>query len=681
MSDDSSNRVFVSASIPNSLNAPQREAVRHVDGPLLVLAGAGSGKTRVITAKIAHLIEGGTPPERIAAITFTNKAAREMRERAAKLLATRGRADAASKVAISTFHSLGLSIVRAESRALGLKPTFSILDPADLETLVAELVGTADRGRARAAQWKISGWKNALVAPAAALASAANDDELAAARAYVGYGDALAAWQAVDFDDLIVRPVELFERDDAVRDRWQRRFDHVLVDEYQDTNPAQYRMLRHLVGERTPFTAVGDDDQAIYGWRGATLDNLAQLPRDYPALRVLKLEQNYRSSVRILRCANALIANNPKLFDKRLWSDLGHGDTIRVTPASDDEAEAELVVHRLLAHKFEHRGRFGDYAILYRGNHQARAFEAQLRAQSVPYAISGGQSYFDKAEIKDIVAYLRLVVNHDDDPAFIRAITTPKRGVGQATLKKLSEIAAARRESLFAAVFAPEFHSTAQPKAREELAKFCALVNDLEYRAPREPAGRLADELVQKIGYDDWLVSTFDKRDAEARSKTIADFIDWLSRKGEADRRTLIELTQTIALVTMLEGRDGEEVDAVRLSTLHAAKGLEFPHVFMVGVEEGILPHRESIERETIDEERRLMYVGITRAQRSLHLSYCRARKRAGGKVDCMPSRFIAELAQEDLRFADKPLPSDEAARERAAGSERLKSLKALVAK
>jgi ATP-dependent DNA helicase Rep len=663
------------------LNAPQREAVRHVDGPLLVLAGAGSGKTRVITAKIAHLVEQGMLPARIAAITFTNKAAREMRERAAKLLAAQRRADAAPEVAISTFHSLGLSILRAEARRLGLKPGFSILDPADLEALVADLVGTGDRARARAAQWRISGWKNALVTPDRALATAGNNDELAAARAYTRYGEALSAWQAVDFDDLIVKPVELFERDADARGRWQRQFEHVLVDEYQDTNPAQYRMFRHLVGERAHFTAVGDDDQAIYGWRGATLDNLAQLPNDYPALKVIKLEQNYRSSVRILRCANALIANNPKLFDKRLWSELGHGDTIRVTVASDDEAEAELVTHRLLAHKFEHRGRFADYAILYRGNHQARVFETALRAQNVPYAISGGQSYFDRAEIKDIVAYLRLLVNDDDDPAFIRAITTPKRGVGQTTLKKLSEIAAARRESLFAAVSSSEFQAVAQSKAREELARFCVFVNDLQRRAAREPAGRLLTELVKSIGYDDWLLSTFDKRDAQARSRSVADFVDWLARKGEADRKTLLELTQLIALITMLEGREGDEIDAVRLSTLHAAKGLEFPHVFLVGVEEGILPHRESIERGTIDEERRLMYVGITRAQRSLDLSYCRTRRRAGGKVETSPSRFIGELAQQDLRFADVPLPPEEAARERSAGAERLKALKARVTK
>jgi ATP-dependent DNA helicase Rep len=663
------------------LNPPQREAVRHVDGPLLVLAGAGSGKTRVITAKIAHLIERGTVPSRIAAITFTNKAAREMRERAAKLLGAQGRPDASAACAISTFHSLGLSIVREEGGALGLPRGFSILDPSDLEGVVAELVATADRGRARAAQWRISAWKNALVAPQAALAAAKDDDEVAAARAYVRYGDALAAYRAVDFDDLIALPVALFDRDAEARERWQARFDHVLVDEYQDTNPAQYRLFRHLVGARARFTAVGDDDQAIYGWRGATLENLAQLPRDYPALAVVKLEQNYRSCVRILKSANALIANNPKLFEKRLWSALGHGDAIRVLPAGDDEAEAELVVARLLAHKFEHRGRFGDYAILYRGNHQARAFETALRAHDVPYAISGGQSYFERAEIKDIVAYLRLVANDADDPAFIRAVSVPKRGVGETTLSKLSEVASARHESLFAAAFSPEFRAVAHAKARAELEQFCTLVNDLRHRALREPAARILADLVRRIGYDDWLSATFDKRDAEAKGRSVADFVGWLSRKGEADRKNLLELTQMIALVTMLEGRDADESDAVRLSTLHAAKGLEFPHVYIVGLEEGVLPHRESIDAGNIDEERRLFYVGITRAQRSLVLTYCRTRKRAGGRIDTMPSRFIAELVQEDLRFADAPLPPEEAARERATGSERLKALKALVAR
>ena len=504
------------------LNAAQRDAVRHDAAPLLVLAGAGSGKTRVITAKIAHLVERGIDASKIVAITFTNKAAREMRERARNALA---RSDASAAVTISTFHSFGLSIVRAEARALGLKSGFSIFDPADVEPIVAELAATADRARARAIQWKISQWKNALVAPTQALREAANDDEVVAARAYAGYRDALSAYQAVDFDDLIVLPVTLFDSDMTARGRWQARCAHVLIDEYQDTNPAQYRLFRHLVGEHTPFTAVGDDDQAIYGWRGATLDNLAALPRDFPNLRVIKLEQNYRSTVRILRCANALIGNNAKLFDKRLWTELGHGEPLRVVPAADEEAEAEGVVRRLLGHRFEHRTRFADYAILYRGNHQARAFETALRAQSIPYEISGGQSMFERTEIKDIVAYLRLIANENDDPAFVRALGVPKRGVGQASLRHLGEVAQARNTSLFGGVFEPTLADAVPARQRAVLTAFCALINGLRHRAEREPAGRLLDEMLRAIGYADWLASTLDRRDAQLRAQSVDEFV------------------------------------------------------------------------------------------------------------------------------------------------------------
>ena len=668
----------------HSLNAAQRDAVRYDSAPLLVLAGAGSGKTRVITAKIAHLVTRGVAPEKIVAITFTNKAAREMRERAQAALQRSDAGNATAKMAISTFHAYGLAIVRAEARTIGLPSGFSIFDPADAEPIVAELAGTADRARARAIQWRIGQWKNALTPPAAALREASDDDALVAARAYAGYGDALAAYRAVDFDDLIALPVALFERDAAARARWQARCAHVLIDEYQDTNPAQYRLFRHLVGDATPFTAVGDDDQAIYGWRGATLDNLAALPRDYPGLRVIKLEQNYRSTVRILRCANTLIGNNPKLFDKRLWTELAHGDPLRVTPAADEEAEAELVVRRITGHKFEHRTQFRDYAILYRGNHQARAFEAALRAQSIPYEISGGQSMFERTEIKDIVAYLRLIANEDDDPAFVRALSAPKRGVGQTTLAHLGEVAQrspkGRPMSLFGAVFEPALEAAVPARQRAALSEFCALINGLRHRAEREPAGRLLDELMRKIGYADWLAATLDRRDAQARTQSVDDFVGWLARKGEADGRNLLELTQMIALITMLEEREGESPDAVRLSTLHAAKGLEFPHVFLVGLEEGILPHREAVDAGNVEEERRLMYVGLTRAERSLHLSYCRTRKRAGEKVDCAPSRFLAELAQDDVRYAHQPLSADEATKAKAAGSARLQALKAMVA-
>ena len=662
------------------LNAPQREAVRYCDGPLLVLAGAGSGKTRVITAKIAHLVERGTDPSHIVAITFTNKAAREMRERAQALLSQQGRKDASDKVRIATFHSLGLSILRSEAKAAGLRPGFSILDPADLEGLVSELVATADRARARAAQWKISAWKNALVTPDAALSSAQDEEELAAARAYCNYDEALASYRAVDFDDLIVRPLALLEKDEAAASRFRERCAHVLVDEYQDTNPAQYRLMRALTGDKAPFTAVGDDDQAIYGWRGATLENLAALPKDFPDLKVVKLEQNYRSTVRILRCANTLIANNKKLFDKKLWSELGHGDTIRVSPAADEDAEAEMVIARIEGMRFEKRLKYSDFAILYRGNHQAQAFETALRAKSIAYEISGGQSMFERTEIKDIIAYLRLVANDDDDPAFLRAVGAPKRGIGQTTLARLGDIAGKRHESLFAAAFAPELAAAVPPRQRESLGEFCKLVNDLRYRAEREPPKRLLDDLMSGIGYEGWLTDTLDKRDAIARGKSVRDFVDWLGRKGESDGKNLIELTQHIALITMLESREGES-DAVRLSTLHAAKGLEFPHVFMVGVEEGILPHRETIDAGDVEEERRLMYVGVTRARQTLHLSWCKARKRAGDKVGCQPSRFIGELAQEDVRYSNAPLTEAEAAQEKVTGNARLQSLKAMLSR
>ena len=674
----------------HSLNAAQREAVRHDRGPLLVLAGAGSGKTSVIAAKIARLVELGAAPSSIVAITFTNKAAREMRERAGGLLARADRAGAANEVRISTFHALGLSILRAEHRALGLAQRFSILDPSDLEPIVAELAGTADRSRARAVHARISRWKNALVGPVDALAGAASDDERTAANAYARYGETLRTWRAVDLDDLIALPVELFARDAAARSRWQSAIAHVLIDEYQDTNAAQYRLFRALTASSTPpttpgtpFTAVGDDDQAIYGWRGASADNLAALARDHPELEVIKLEQNYRSTVRILRCANALIGNNPKVYDKRLWTELGHGDPLRVTPAADEDDEAERATAAILAHKFEHRTRFADYAILYRGNHQARPFETALRARAVPYDVSGGTSIFERTEIKDIVAYLRLVANEDDDPAFLRAIAAPRRGIGDVSLRALGKIAAAKRVSLFEAAFLPDAEGAIGAKPRAELAAFCALVNDLRFRAEREPAGRLLAELVQKTGYADWLVATLDRKEATAKSGSVDDFIGWLSRKGDSEGKNLLELTQMIALVTMLEAREDGAAgpDAVHLSTIHAAKGLEYRHVFLVGVEEGILPHREAVDAGNVDEERRLMYVGLTRAQRSVQLSYCRSRKRAGGKVPSAPSRFLAELDQEELRHAGAPLSADESAQQRSAGIARLAALKAQVAR
>ena len=656
------------------LNAPQREAIHYLDGPLLVLAGAGSGKTRVITQKIAYLIqECGFNPANIAAITFTTKAAREMQERITHMLGEKPKG-----ITISTFHSLGVRLLREEATVLGYKPRFSIFDATDCQAIVADLSGSVDKATIRRLQSIISNWKNGLVTPDAARHLASNETEALAARVYLSYAATLKAYQAVDFDDLIVLPVELFSQHPAVLEKWQNKLRYLLVDEYQDTNACQYTLLKLLTGPRAAFTAVGDDDQAIYGWRGADIENLRGLPRDYPKLKVIKLEQNYRSTVRILKAANAVIAHNEKLFEKTLWSDLGHGDPITVTACRDGEREAEHVVMKLLAHKFEHKTQFSDYAILYRGNFQARVIEQFLRDQRVPYSLSGGQSFFDKSEIKDICAYLRLLANSDDDPAFIRAITTPRRGVGGATLEALGTYAGERHISLFAAAFEEGFAQRVQPRQLQPLLEFCEFINRLEYRALREPAGQVMDDLLTAIGYESWLSEGDDARAALSRWENVLELKRWLTDKGEADEKNLVDLTQTIALINMLDKRDdGTRPDAVQLSTLHASKGLEYPHVFLIGVEEGVLPHRECIENDTVEEERRLMYVGITRAQRSLHLSYAERRKQGRDYIGCEPSRFIEEMGKDDLRFIGG---KNDAPADKASGAARLAAMKAMLA-
>jgi ATP-dependent DNA helicase Rep len=631
------------------LNAPQREAIRYLDGPSLVLAGAGSGKTRVITHKIAWLIEQcGISPTNIAAITFTNKAAKEMQERVSGLMGGR----TPGGLTVCTFHALGVRIIRQESAHCGLKPQFSILDASDTVQIVADIARDADKGVAKQMQWQISSWKNAMITPAEAASLAESDLSRAAATLYAEYERTLRAYQAVDFDDLISLPVRLLEEHAEVRERWQNRLRYLLIDEYQDTNRAQYRLLRLLSGVRGAFTAVGDDDQAIYAWRGADVENLKLLQHDYPKLRVIKLEQNYRSSARILAAANTLIAHNDKLFEKRLWSEHGSGDQIAVTACTDPEHEAESVAMKISAHHFEHRTRYSDYAVLYRGNHQARLIEQQLRNHKIPYVISGGQSFFDKSEIRDLIAWLRLIVNEDDDLAFIRAITMPRRGVGAATLEALGSYAGRRHVSLFAAVFEEGVAGHLNPRQLELVQEFAGFINRMQHRAAREPAARVLEDLLAAIRLEAWLFEHLDPREAESKWNNVRDFVGWFGRKGEEDGRNLIELTQTVALITMLDKED-PDFDGVQLATLHASKGLEFGHVFMIGVEEGLLPHQSSIDEERIEEERRLMYVGITRAQRSLGVSWCERRKAGKDTRACEPSRFIAEMG-EDLKRIDR---------------------------
>jgi ATP-dependent DNA helicase Rep len=674
------------------LNVPQSEAVMYLDGPCLVLAGAGSGKTRVITQKIAYMIEHcGYDPRTIAALTFTNKAALEMQERIAKLLK---QPKQAKQLTVSTFHSLGVKILRQEAAGVGLKDRFSIMDSDDCFALVSDLAITTDKQEVRRIQNAISLWKNGLVDPEDAIRDARDEDEASCGRVYRSYVATLAAYQAVDFDDLIRLPVELFRNNEPIRDRWQRRLRYLLMDEYQDTNTCQYELVKLLVtglGKKPMFTAVGDDDQAIYAWRGASVENLKTLQTDFPDLRVIKLEQNYRSTTRILQAANAVIGNNPKIFEKALWSEHGLGEPIKVLGMQSDEQEAEQVAIMISADRFQRKSKWSDYAILYRGNHQARVIEQSLRKERIPYTISGGQSFFDKAEIKDIISYLRLIANDGDDPAFIRAVTTPKRGVGMATLEVLGEVSKQWNCSLFEAVFKGGLEARLPDRQLLPLRDFCNFINNLEARASRpgpsgsgENAAAVLDDMMKEINYEHYLYEHFDDRAAQGKWSNLMEFINWLKERGNGGRdgsgeeKNLLELTQMVALMSMLEGQD-EEQDAVRMSTLHASKGLEYPHVFLVGVEEGILPHKgdpdASVETiaARIQEERRLMYVGITRAQRTLQLTWCKKRKRAGELVHCDVSRFIKEMELD----VGEAVPTEA---ETLTPKERLANLKALLA-
>ncbi|MGA8008654.1 MAG: UvrD-helicase domain-containing protein [Thiomonas sp.] len=636
------------------LNAAQERAVAHLSGPCLVIAGAGSGKTRVITHKIGRLLRAGMAPEHIAAITFTNKAAAEMRERAAQLVDKRG---VAGKLAISTFHALGVRMLRESGEALGLKPKFSILAADDVTGLLRDAGASTDNAQARRWQWTISLWKNAMLTPEAAARVAENDDERVAAKVYARYADMLQAYQAVDFDDLIWLPVTLLQQHADVRAHWQDKLRYLLVDEYQDTNAAQYDLLRLLVGDKGRFTAVGDDDQSIYGWRGATLDNLRRLETDWPTLEVIKLEQNYRSTNAILRAANAIISSNPKLYPKSLWSEHGEGEAVEVRAAQNEDEEAQMVAARIQALRSGRNAELAHIAVLYRANHQSRPLEQALRRANIPYVVSGGQSFFDRAEIKDVCAYLRLLANQDDDPAFLRAVTTPRRGIGPQTLAALSTFASQWKVSMFEALFRDSMPAAVGARSADHLREFGRLLHDIEWRARTAPAGELLREMLETIGFRAWLEEHSDNpREAEQRWKNVDDFCGWIERKAEEDKVGLTQIAQTISLITQLQER-GEQRDAVTLCTLHAAKGLEWPHVVLAGCEEGLLPFftdDRPLTDATQEEERRLMYVGVTRARQTLVLSWCQKRKQGRGAAGRSPSRFIGEMQTGQPKVSNK---------------------------
>jgi ATP-dependent DNA helicase Rep len=675
------------ADAPSTLNPAQLEAVHHLHSPCLVLAGAGSGKTRVITHKIARLLQAGLAPKQIGAITFTNKAAQEMRERARSLVGARASKD----LVIATFHSLGVRMLREDGERLGLKPKFSILDADDVLGVLKDAGGTTDAAVARRWQWTISLWKNNGLSCEQAEAAAQDDDERVAARVMKLYEERLAAYSAVDFDDLIGLPLKLLQQHEEAREKWRRTLRHVLVDEYQDTNATQYELLKALVGEQGLFTAVGDDDQSIYGWRGATIENLKRLPQDYPNLKVIPLEQNYRSTGAILTAANNVIALNPKIFQKKLWSEFGQGEPVKVVECDQEEHEAERAAARILAIRAntagEHTGstEWRDFAILYRANHQSRKLEEALRKAQIPYKVSGGQSFFDRAEIKDLCAWLRLLVNQDDDPAFLRAITTPKRGIGHTTLAALSDFAGKWRVSLFEALFQESIGTALSAKAVGSLHEFGRYVNDLEYRARHtvgaEAARPMLMEWLGELGFEQHLLDSEENpKVAAARWSNVLDFIDWIARRcgGEiaedgsgqvqTETKSVLDVAQTISVILSLAERGEADQNVVTLSTLHASKGLEWPHVVLVGVNEGTLPFKREEEEMTVErleEERRLMYVGITRARRTLLVTTLLRQKRGREVRRAFPSRFIKEMRLDEQ--VAKVNPRDRIAAQRAA--------------
>ena len=667
----------------NKLNSQQQAAVKTIDRPLLVLAGAGSGKTRVITEKIAYLVRQGIAARHIAAVTFTNKAAREMKSRVSRLLD-----DTQSRgLRVSTFHSLGLDILRAEHKALGYKAAITLFDEQDklslLRQLIAHGVDGCDIDAVESYNHKIGQWKNGFISPEQALSGADNAESVAAAVLYQHFNRSLKAYNAVDFDDLIWLPVIVFQQHPLILEKWRNKIRYLLVDEYQDTNITQYQLVRALAGALGRFTVVGDDDQSIYAWRGAQPENLGQLQKDYNRLQIIKLEQNYRSAGRILKVANHLIANNPHVYEKKLWSELGYGDPLRVLSHKNDITEAKQITAEIIHHRFKTGGSYGDYAILYRGNHQSRLFERELRENNVPYFISGNTSFFAYAEIKDVLAYLRLLVNPGDDAAFLRVINTPRREIGPTTLEKLGAYANERHISLYAACSELGLQQRLSEKSVQRLGKFCAWLRETAIGIEREDTFAVIHKMIDEINYSQWLnENSKTQASAERKLKNVYELIEWLQRiaaKDQGEAKSLAEVIAKVMLLDILDRNQEQEAgDQVSLMTLHAAKGLEFPHVFLIGMEENLLPHQNSIETGNIEEERRLAYVGITRAQKTLTFSYCTHRKRYGELAECEPSRFLSELPEEDLEWLNKKqLPAEEI---KQRGKASLAQLKAMLA-
>jgi len=646
------------------LNPPQRAAVLHDEGPLLVLAGAGSGKTRVIVEKIAHLVASGRyPARRIAAITFTNKSAREMRERVARRI----RGDAGEGLTICTFHALGLKFLQIEHAAAGLKRGFSIFDADDSAAQFKDLMPGAKPDAVDDAKNLVSRAKNAGLSPEQALAAARSTREMEAARLYARYQARLAAFNAVDFDDLIRLPVQILEGNEEITAAWRERIGYLLVDECQDTNDAQYRLLKAIAGPKGNFTCVGDDDQSIYAWRGANPENLQQMERDYPALRVVKLEQNYRCSNRVLRAANALIARNPHQHLKTLWSDQADGERIRVWECRDNEHEAEKVAAEIAFLNTSQQIPWSEFCILFRGNHQSRPLEKALQLLRVPYHLTGGTAFLERQEVKDALSWLRVIANPEDDAAFLRAVQSPKREVGATSLAKLAELAGSRHLPLSRAAQSMGALQQLPPRAANGLGAFNDAIADLRDHATRLSAAELVRRLAEKSGLlADLRAQCKDEASFQRRKANLDELAEWF--EGGPRGASAGDLAAQLALLSRNDKDDGG--NQVRLMSLHAAKGLEFGYVFIVGCEDGTLPHEAALEEGSLEEERRLMYVGITRAKTRLWLSHSRETRRFREKLRLKPSRFLDELPAAELqRDGADPVADAAAKKERAQAS------------
>ena len=662
------------------LNPQQQQAVTRIDRPCLVLAGAGSGKTGVITRKIAYLLQQGYEPKQVRALTFTNKAAREMQQRVTRLMNNKK----PKGLEISTFHTLGLRILQQEISQIGYRKGFSIMDARDSENCLAELAKRSplDGDAIKRLQYRISSWKNDFILPGEAVGTAEDAEQQQQALLYEAYQNHLLACNSMDFDDLIMKPVQLFREHSEILHKWQNRIRYLLVDEYQDTNTSQYELIRQLCGDHQKLTVVGDDDQSIYAWRGARPENIARLQDDFPCMEVIKLEQNYRSSNRILRVANQLISNNPHVHQKRLWSAAGEGERIRVLPCRNTEDEANRIAVDIISRRFQDNARFSDFAILYRSNYQSRGYEKALRENSIPYRVTGGAAFFERREIKDIMAYLRLLANPQDDQAFLRIINVPRRELGTSTIQSLAEYARGRHNSLAAVISEIGLQESLSKRGWTRLQGFADLLNELRFRSEQTDAMGLCRQLVKLIHYEDWLLETSSSnKQAESAMENVDELISWIGNlQKNLDDSSINGVVSHLSLMSILEkDEESSEDDAVQLMTLHAAKGLEFNEVYLAGFEEESLPHHQSMDNDGIEEERRLAYVGITRARQRLTLSHAKTRQKFGEIQHCETSRFMFELPEADLEGAEHIASQKTEEEKKQEGMETFANLRAML--